>query len=211
MIPFGGLADAGVRAGDTVVIAPATGRFSGAAVITALAIGANVVAVGRRQNALDVLLTQLGKPKSLKTAVVVGDVEKDTAALSHAVGARGADVVLDLSPPAAGANGKTPSHLLAGLNVLRRGGVLSLMGGIGGTIAIPHSPIVFKNLVIRGRFMYERDHIEQVIKLVESGKLPLGKAVGMKTVAEYGLAEFERAVNEAAKLPGWGECVQIVP
>jgi D-arabinose 1-dehydrogenase-like Zn-dependent alcohol dehydrogenase len=211
MIPYGGLDDAGVKSGDTVVVAPATGRFSGSAVITALAMGANVIATGRNQAKLDDLVKAVGSPKTMKSVVMSGEVDKDTAALSRAVGPRGADVVLDLSPAAAGANGQTPSYLLAGLNVLRRGGTLSLMGGLPGTIAIPYLGLMLKNIVVRGRYMYERDQIEQVIKLAESGQLRLGKDAGSKVVGKYSLEQFEKALDEAEANPGWGNVVGFAP
>ena len=196
MIPYAGLADAGVKAGDTVIVAPATGRFSASAVIAALAMGANVIAVGRRQQALDDLIKAFGNPKNLKSAVMIGDVEKDTVTLSHAAGPRGADVFVDFSPPAAGAGGKTPSHILAGISVLRRGGTCCFLGGISENISIPYWTIAFNNIIIRGRFMYEREHAEQVIKLAESGRLLIGKEVGMEVANTYGLEKFEEAVNE---------------
>lgn len=211
MVPYGGLADAAVRAGDTVVVAPATGRFSGAAVLVALTMGAKVVALGRRQHALDELVKSLGNPHGLRTATMVGNVEKDTATLAQAVGPRGADCVLDFSPPAAGAYGVTPSYLAASINVLRRGGTLSLMGGIVGGVEISYITVLFKNLIVRGRFVYERHHAEQVIKLVESGKLRIGQQVGMTTAAIFGLEHYERALDEAEKLPGWGKIIQIMP
>lgn len=211
MVPYGGLADAAVRAGDTVVVAPATGRFSGAAVLVALAMGAKLVALGRRQHALDELVKSLGNPHGLRTVAMVGNVEKDTATLAQAVGPRGADCVLDFSPPAAGAYGVTPSHLAASINVLRRGGTLSLMGGIVGGVEIPYITVLFKNLIVRGRFVYERHHAEQVIKLVESGKLRIGQQVGMTTAAIFGLEQYGRALDEAEKLPGWGKIIQIMP
>ena len=47
MVPFGGLSEGGVQLEDTVVVAPATGRFGGSRVTTVLAMGAKVVACGR--------------------------------------------------------------------------------------------------------------------------------------------------------------------
>ncbi len=47
MVAYGGMRDVDVRPGETVLIAPSTGSFGGAAVHVALALGANVIAVGR--------------------------------------------------------------------------------------------------------------------------------------------------------------------
>jgi NADPH:quinone reductase-like Zn-dependent oxidoreductase len=43
LVPYGGLRDINVQAGETVVVAPATGPYGGAAVLVALAMGAKVI------------------------------------------------------------------------------------------------------------------------------------------------------------------------
>ncbi|KAF2670224.1 isopropanol dehydrogenase [Microthyrium microscopicum] len=207
-IAYGGLDDAGVRAGDTVIVAPATGRFSGATVLTALAMGANVVAAGRRQAALDELVKGLNNNPAVKTVLLAGDVERDFESFRNAVGPNGADVYVDWSP---GAVTETPAYMTAAFGVLRRGGTVMVMGGIGGTVNMPYKQIMLANLVVRGRFMYERQQLEQVIKLAEYGRLPLGKHCGLKTVASFGLEQFEEALDEAKRYPGWAGIVNIVP
>ena len=51
-ITYGGLRDVDVQPGETVLVAPATGSFGGSAVHVALAMGANVVAMGRNEEVL---------------------------------------------------------------------------------------------------------------------------------------------------------------
>jgi D-arabinose 1-dehydrogenase-like Zn-dependent alcohol dehydrogenase len=51
-VPYGGLLDINLRAGETVIVAPATRAFGGAAVNVALAMGAKVIAMGRNKEAL---------------------------------------------------------------------------------------------------------------------------------------------------------------
>ena len=46
LVPYGGFSDINLRPGETVIIAPATGSFGGAAVSVALAMGAKVIAMG---------------------------------------------------------------------------------------------------------------------------------------------------------------------
>jgi threonine dehydrogenase-like Zn-dependent dehydrogenase len=210
MIPFGGLDDAGVKVGDTVVVAPATGKFGGAAVLVALSLGAKVIACGRNENSLSKLSISMGS-KLLETLNLKGDVEQDSAALQKLVGPNGADVYIDFSPPAAGEGGKTPSHVTACLNVLKRGGTCSLMGGVLGAVALPYSSIMFKNLVLKGKLMYEREQIEQTIKMAETGILKLGKNAGTEVVGPFGLENIEDAMDTAAALPGWGKNVVLVP
>ncbi|KAK6524009.1 hypothetical protein TWF694_005677 [Orbilia ellipsospora] len=208
-VGFGGLSKAGLKPGDTLIVAPATGRFSGATVLVALAMGVSVVAAGRRQDALDELAAAMKENASLlKTVLLTGDAEKDIEAFSKAVGARGADVYIDLSPAAITG---TPSYLTAGISNLRHSGTVVLMGGVLGDISLPYFPIMFKNLTIHGRFMYSRDQMLQIIKLAENGRLPLGKRCGVETVADFSLDQLEQALDEAEKYKGWSGIVNIVP
>ena len=60
IVPFGGLQRSGLRGGDTIIINGATGYFGSGAVMLAVAMGAGrVVAVGRKQAALEVLREML--------------------------------------------------------------------------------------------------------------------------------------------------------
>jgi threonine dehydrogenase-like Zn-dependent dehydrogenase len=210
-VPYGGLDDAGVKSGDTVIVAPATGNFGGAAVLTALAMGANVVACGRNQETLDTMAKAIGSPQELKAVRLTGEVEKDTAAILAATGPEGADFYIDFSPAAASQDGKTPTHLNAAIGALRSGGTCSLMGGIVGMVSLPYGLIMFKNLIIRGRFMYQREQFSRVIKLAEQGKLKLGKSVGREVIGPYTLENIVEALDVAEKNPGWAKTVIVNP
>jgi D-arabinose 1-dehydrogenase-like Zn-dependent alcohol dehydrogenase len=210
-IPYGAFNEADVKAGDTVIVAPATGTFGGAAVLTALAMGANVIACGRSQERLDDLVKAMGSPAELKTAALTGDAEKDTAALLAIAGAPGADVYIDFSPPEAGEGGKTPSYMLAAIGALRSHGTALLMGGIFGMVSIPYGLIMFKSLAIRGRFMYERAQLQKLIKLAENGRLKLGKKVGKKVLGPYGIDDIVEAMEVAEKNPGYSNIVVLKP
>jgi len=98
-VAYGGLGDAGLRAGDTVVVAPATGRFSGYTGLTTLSLGATVIAAGRRQEPLNELVEAMGKNPLLETVLLTGDVDKDAEAFQRAAGRRGVDIYVDWSPP----------------------------------------------------------------------------------------------------------------
>jgi NADPH:quinone reductase-like Zn-dependent oxidoreductase len=80
MVPYGGLRDVNLQAGETVVIAPATGGFGGAVVLVALAMGARVIAMGRK-------LESLAKLKKIsdrvETVQITGNLEGETAALAR--------------------------------------------------------------------------------------------------------------------------------
>lgn len=209
MIPFGGLDDAGVKVGDTVIVAPATGKFGGAAVLMALMMGAQVVACGRNEKALERLKESMPFP-SLKTLRWESDEEKDTKALMKLLKGKPADVFIDFSPPAAAAGGKSPEHIATCVNVLKRGGVVSLMGGIRGKIEIPYMQVLFKNLIVRGKFMYEKEQAQQVIKMAEKGFWKIGKVAGLKVIP-FGLDQINDALDNAAQHPGWGTIVAVTP
>jgi D-arabinose 1-dehydrogenase-like Zn-dependent alcohol dehydrogenase len=213
MIPYGGLADAGVSVGDTVIIAPATGGFGGAAVLTALSMGAKVVACGRNQRALEKLMIAMKNVSDgrLKSVAWTEDKDKDANLLKAAVGGRGADVYIDFSPPAAGAGGKTPAHMLQSISALKNGGTCVLMGGLTGSVTLPHMLLMINNITVRGKFMYERSQALQVIKMAEAGVLKLGSRVGYEIAQTFGLDNMDEALQEAEKLPGWGQSIAVVP
>lgn len=64
LISYGGLRGINLRAGETIIIAPATGGISGAAVEVASAMGARVIAVGRNLKALEKLRDVTHRSKS---------------------------------------------------------------------------------------------------------------------------------------------------
>lgn len=82
MVPYGGLRDVGLLAGETVVVAPATGKYGGAAVHVALALGARVVAMGRKEKSL-AKLAKLGGGGRVSTIRITGDVDADAAAIKE--------------------------------------------------------------------------------------------------------------------------------
>jgi alcohol dehydrogenase len=72
IVPFGGLQRSGLRGGDTIIINGATGYFGSGAVMLAVAMGAGrVVAVGRKQTALEGLREVLG-PRVIPAVVTGG-------------------------------------------------------------------------------------------------------------------------------------------
>lgn len=208
VIPQGGLMDIEVIPGDTVIVAPATGRFGCAAVMTALAMGATVIAAGRNKTVLDRLSTVFESSGRLKTVTLTGDIDVDSAGLKAVTtNSKGADAYIDFSPPAAAGS----SHITASLAALKPFGRCVFMGGIMGDISVSYSQILFKCLKIQGRFMYNRKHALQLISMAESGILKVGEAAGISDVRSYGLDKINEALVEAEKFPGWGTQVVLEP
>ncbi|KAG0646048.1 hypothetical protein D0Z07_7783 [Hyphodiscus hymeniophilus] len=207
-VPFGGLSAVRVGPGDSVIIAPATGYYGGAAVTVAMAMGCRVIAAGRNKARLDALATVYGETGRLISVLLTGDEETDSAALKSATRSpKGADAYIDFSPPQAGKS----THIVAALGALRPKGNAVFMGGIPGRIEIPYSMLMFKNLTIQGRFMFERKDVEKLIRYVENGILQLGQDIGMMNFRSFGLKEWENAVNAAKEQKGWGSQVLLRP
>jgi alcohol dehydrogenase len=187
IVPFGGLQRSGLRGGQTIIINGATGYFGSGAVMLAVAMGAaRVVAVGRKQAALDLLREAFG-PRVIP-AVVTGDAAKDLAIIRHAAGG-GADVALDLL----GAAWST-STTLSSLRALKRGGRLVLMGSAEVPLELSFREMLANDWEVVGQFMYDRTAPGQLAALAADGLLDLGKII----VTTFRLADFKQAVEAAA-------------
>jgi D-arabinose 1-dehydrogenase-like Zn-dependent alcohol dehydrogenase len=210
LVPFGGLSEINILPGDTVIVAPATGKFGGSAVTTALAMGASVVACGRNASTLESMSKLFSSTGRLSTLLVTGDVSTDTKAMISASGnnGKGADAYIDFSPAAACKS----THIQAALAALRPKGRAVFMGGIQGAVDIDYGLVMMKSLRVQGKFMYEREMIVRLIAMVEKGNLKLGEeGSGVKTVGRFGLEGIGEAVEEARKAAGWGRQVILLP
>ena len=125
LVPYGGLRDIELRAGQTVIVAPATGPFGGWAVAVALAMGARVIAMGRNKAALERLKKRVPLPERLETVPITGDLLADADALKQ----HGQiDAYFDIGPPEASGSTHIKSCILA----LRHSAKISFMGGYDG-------------------------------------------------------------------------------
>ena len=197
-MPYGGLRDIDLKPGETIIIAPATGSFGGAAVTVALAMGARVIALGRNPERLEKLAASHDR---VETVQITGDVKSDTEALqSYGL----VDAYLDISPAEAAASTHFRSCILA----LGHSGRISLMGSLAGSdLAIPLGAIVSKDLQLKGKWMYSQQNVRDLIKLIEIGVLKLG---GQK-VETFTLNDWEKGFNAAAEYAGTDRTAVIVP
>ncbi|KAK7755989.1 hypothetical protein SLS62_001931 [Diatrype stigma] len=202
-VAYGGMSAMGVKPGETVIVGPATGQFSGAAVEVASALGARVIALGRNTEVLSRLKETFAR---VETVILSGDVEEDAKAI-QAFGP--ADAFIDISPTKA-SNAKL-THITSALKSLRRHGRVSLMGGIAGDISIPYQLVMMNNIEIKGRWMYTRDEVREVVKLVETGLLKLGKSAGHTVHGKFKLDEWQAALDTAANHDTWGSVVTFTP
>ncbi|KAF7885440.1 uncharacterized protein EAF02_003949 [Botrytis sinoallii] len=195
MVAYGGFRGIDLKAGETVIVAPATGLFSSAAVEVASAMGARVIAVSRNLSKLQKLAAANQRVEIVQTT---GNYEEDLARIEP-LGP--VDAYLDLSPQEA--NGS--SYIRACLMSLRDYGRASLMGVTSNDIDIPYMMAVMKNLTIRGQYMYEREDVKGLIKLVESGLLKLGKAGGMEIVGEFSIEQWDEGIKAVVQNPEPGK------
>lgn len=204
-IPYAGLRSINFQAGETVLVTPATGQVSGAAVTTALAMGGRVIAASRSASGLERLRKLF---PDVRTAQMTGDMEADTAAIAEAAQGRAIDAVLETSPPAATGSTSLTACMLA----VKPYGRIVLMGSRADTsIPIPMSALLYKNLTIKGSFMYERQQFLDLVKLAEAGQLKLNKESGFEIAGTYGLEEWEKAAEEAVQKTAFGSVVAMVP
>ncbi|RYC54844.1 hypothetical protein CHU98_g11367 [Xylaria longipes] len=205
LVPFGGLRTIDLKAGETVVVCPSTGGFSGAGVQVALAIGARVIAMGRNETELARLkaFVTKGTPwANIETVKVTGDQAADTTSLK-ALGT--IDAVLDLSPPAAAAAQST--HLPSAIAALRRGGRISVMGSVGQSIV--GWQFLEYNLQLKGKLMYEREDLVLFIKMLEAGLFARG--TDLVETKSFALEDWKEAFSTAAEYTGVGRIVTLTP
>lgn len=195
LVPYGGLLSIDLRAGETVVVNGATGKFGSAAVEVALAMGAAwVIATGRNQAVLEAVGRRFGA--RVRPVVMTGDEEADRASILKAA-AGPIDCVFDILPPQA-----TPAQVRAALLTVRPNGRVSLMGGVGmqggADLDLPYRWIMRNNITIRGQWMYPREAVTRMIGLIEAGVIDLGH----RAVTAFPLAEINAAIDHAAANAG---------
>ena len=201
LIGFGGLTyDGGVdvKPGESIVVAPATGQFSGSAVEVALAMGAQVIAMGRNTGALEKLQRRLSEYGTrLRTVPITGDVDADTRAIGPV------DCYLDLSPPYA----KSSTHLKSCFKALKPHGRACLMGGILGEIPISNWDFVHDGLKVTGKWMYERHSVFELINMVNVGVVKLGRDEHYS----FTLDEWQEALENGEQKMRWGQMTTFKP
>jgi len=220
LVPYGGLRDIGLEAGETIVVCPATGGYGGAGVLVdpcrnlhavqetdhvlqvAIAIGARVIAFGRNQTELARLKEHVvkGFPRADIEAVVMTGEEATDAAALKVFGP--IDAILDFSPSAASKS----LHVRSAITALRRGGRVSLMGW---NENVMHPSVMGRNITLKGKLMYERDDMLQFVKMLERGLFP--RADQLVDVQTFGLEDWKAGLDAGADHIGVGRHVVFVP
>ncbi|GJC97493.1 isopropanol dehydrogenase [Colletotrichum higginsianum] len=192
---------ANLKVCDTIIIGPSGGSFGGSAVELALAVGANVVALGRNAELLQ------ATEQSLNTVLMTGDVETDAAAIPVATpGGGGADIFNDWSPGGVTVAPFPPSAIRA----LKRGGRIVISGGAYGFLEVPYISMVFNKLSVEGSFMYNRESMIRLIHMIESGQLDIGTGSGTR-VRKFGIDEVDKAIVATEKTTRWRSHTVVTP
>lgn len=214
-VAYGGLDTAAVRPGEIVVVAPATGAFSGAGVHVALALGARVIAMGRNESALREL-EEVGRG-SVVGLKMSGSVEEDLDGIRSAAEKLGnkkkeVDVLFEISPPrVVDGSGQTVPYITAGMRALRKGGRAVLMGGIFHDVNLPVGDISFGRKSVQGWWMYTPEQLRQLVRMVETGVLQLGEKRGFKCAGVFQLEEWQQAFDTAAREAKIGSFAVLQP
>lgn len=198
-VAMGALNRINLKAGETVVIAPSTGKFSGDTVQLASAMGATVIAASRNKTILDQLEATVPRVHALQ---LTGDVEKDAAGMQQW---GSPDAFVDYTPNMP----QVPSYFTSALQALKPRGRVCLEGAPMGNLEIPYAITMFKNLEFYFNFMFTRADQQQVVRMAESGALPLGKN-GAQTVQTFTLQEWKKAFEVAEKDSSWGKSTAFV-
>ncbi|KAH7146831.1 hypothetical protein B0J13DRAFT_441812 [Dactylonectria estremocensis] len=206
-ISAGALCEAAkLQAGETIALGPATGTYGGITSDLALALGANVIAIGRNEANLARLAKQLGNHERFSYVVMTGDDKADAAAIRKASpNGRGVEVYNDW---ASGTLTGSP-YFSAAIRAVRPEGRVVLSGAPSGTIAVPYTLVMHQNIKIIGKVIVSRAGIDLTIKMVNSGVLKLGKRGG-STHDVYGLEQHHEAFQQA-KNSGFRVYTDIAP
>ncbi|KAM0338625.1 hypothetical protein ACHAPU_011258 [Fusarium lateritium] len=187
---------ANLTAGQTIVIGPATGSFSGAAVELALLCGDNVIAIGRNEETLISLKEKLSNPDRLKLVVMTGDVDADAAAiLKLTPGGNGADIFNDWTPGWI----EKPVFLQAGLKVLKVWGKVVLSGAAYGSADIPYATSIHNNWQVIARWCCTRTTLTRVLDLIDQGLLKIGSSTGAEYTTFEQVDDVEKAKQHASE------------
>jgi len=191
LVPYGGLLAGDLKAGETLVVSGATGGFGGAGVAVALAMGAaTVVATGRNASTLDDLARRFG-PR-VRPVQMTGVEADDRQNIIEAAGGR-IDMVLDFLPREASA-----SQAQAAILAVSAGGRVMLMGGVRSDLALNYNVLMHREITLRGVWMYPRDAIPRMVRMVRAGLIDLGQF----DLTEFTLEQANAAVAHAAANAG---------
>ncbi|KAI7782921.1 isopropanol dehydrogenase [Diaporthe eres] len=197
-----------VKVAETVVVGPSGGAFGGPAVEIALAVGTNVIALGRSEAKLEAMKTKLGSPPQLSFVVMTGDIEIDAAAvLRQTPNGAGAEVYNDWTPGELTGPG---TLFVGGSSSPQAGRQGCLSGGSSATLPVPYAYVGMRDIQIKGKWMCNKKTLEQIIRMIEQARLRIGLESGSE-LAEFTLDQHDQATEHARKNGGWRNYTVLLP
>lgn len=195
LISYGAVKTSGLHAGQTVLVGGATGGLGRGCVLLAIALGASKIYVmGRSADTL----APLAALSPTVAPIVIKGAPEDKATVAAAVGPAGVEIYLDAVA------GGSADVTMAGLEALGCRGTAVLFGGVMSPFTLAYPSMVFKELTIKGSYMYDPEvDTPVVLSLITSGRLPLH---GM-AFQEFRLTEVMEAIMKARELGGNKFCV----
>ncbi|KAL2202855.1 NAD(P)-binding protein [Sarocladium strictum] len=203
-LAYGAFEAAKLKPGQTVIVAPATGNYSGAVAEVAASLGCHVIALSRSAAKLEPLTSRHPRITAVE---IPSNAEDIPAAIQEACPPSGADAYIDVSPPLPGV---AVAHFAPCIAAVRPHGHIVNIGMIF-QANIDLYNVLAKNLTIKGQFMYSRQQAADTVRLVEAGILKLGKEAGHEIVGEYALEDWEEAIRVGEGVAGWGKQILFTP
>lgn len=84
---------------------------------------------------------------------------------------------------------------------------MCLMGGLNDELSIPVKAVMSRDLTIKGKWMYERSDVRELIQMIEVGVLKLD---GLKA-EKFGLEDWARGFDAATEKAGSEGMALICP
>lgn len=212
-VAYGGASAVNLKPGQTVICAPATGQFTGALAELLTALGARVIALGRNAEKLEAVTNAISatypSSPSVEGVVITGDAAVDEASIRTLLpaGSPGVDAFIDMSPGMQA----SPPHIPVAIRCLRPGGKVALMGAVMADLAANYVDLMFRNITIKGQWMYTKQELSELLRMVEMGVVKVGQRAGHEVVGEYALEEWEVAMRDVEESDAWGKGVVFVP
>ena len=79
------------------------------------------------------------------------------------------------------------------------------MGGIIEDIGIPHCFVMRLDIKLYGKWLYNRDDVTLLVKMIDIGLLKSDNGVGVKIIGKYQLEQWKETFDVAAKNAGQGQ------
>ena len=86
-----------------------------------------------------------------------------------------------------------------------------MMGGIIEDIGIPHCFVMRLDIKQYGKWLYNRDDVTLLVKMIDIGLLKLDDSVGVKIIGRYPLEQWKETFDVAAENAGQGQLSLFAP